>query len=457
MTDTHLNTSEAAKRLNLPNTATVRELIKAGKLPNAVQDKSNRWHIPIADIDAFLSNQTQSSTPTLTRMERIKSPLKQLGVVRIATILLFFFALISAVADFEGARQLISKLIPNQPFPEANDNETLIVIAAFHRSEGVIEVEANNEIRHAIQQNIDTLKLDNVRVEIDPTALRSEERDLAESLGKEHNASLIIWGSNTGVHLKVNFLNLKEPDFDSAEIKISETVKTQIANPEDYNQFIVDELPRQISFLSFFALGQIKYSQADYEGSLELIETAVNSLNNLPEVNNDLGLDNAYFRLGWLYQNDGQMVQAITNYDLALNLDPEIDAALNNRGVAYYYLEDYEQAIENYNQVIDLDSKNADAFNNRGIAYTLQEEYEKALVDYNQALILKPENVETLNNRGIAYHDMEEFELAIDDFNQAILLNSSLVEALVNRGNVYIELEVVPLEMMDKSNRLTSS
>ncbi len=215
------------------------------------------------------------------------------------------------------------------PFEPAADDQTLIVIATFYRAEGLLQnAEVHNEIRRAIQANIDELDLGNeVQVKVEPTILRTENRDEVEALGNQYNATLIIWGEETSTRIEVSFLNLKEPDFDAAETTISETESTQIAsiaNPEAYSTIVLEDLPGQISFLSFFALGQTAYSQENNEEAIVLLETAVTSLHNLNQLDNSaLQIDSAYFRLGWLYQIANKLSSAIANYDQAIAINPE--------------------------------------------------------------------------------------------------------------------------------------
>ena len=309
------------------------------------------------------------------------------------------------------------------PFLPAAEDETLIVVATFYRAEGLLQnAEVHNEIRRAIQANIEELGLaDTVMVKVEPTILRTENRDEAEALGNQYNATLIIWGEETSIRLEVNFLNLKEPDFDAAEATISETEKNQIAsiaNPDAYTAFVLEELPGQLSFLSLFALGQTEYSRNNYEVAITLIETAVAALpNSVLEKASELGLDDAYFRLGWLYQYGDQPVKAIADYDQAIRLNPENAVGYINRGVAYDDLGEYEQAIADYDQAIRLNPEDAVAYNNRGVAYSELEEYKPAIADFNQAIRLNPKDKAAYYNRGKAYYELGEYRPAIADYD----------------------------------------
>ena len=92
---------------------------------------------------------------------------------------------------------------------------------------------------------------------IDPnTVLTADQQAEAEIVGKRYNASMVIWGEDTGVELIASFLNLREPEFDAADVDIQETQRTQLANPSQYAEFVTRELPGQLAFLALFAVGQ---------------------------------------------------------------------------------------------------------------------------------------------------------------------------------------------------------
>lgn len=201
-------------------------------------------------------------------------------------------------------------------------SETLILVATFFVSAGNHDTLAHREIRDRIQEEAKNIEETKLRAEIEPAALASDQRTEAEALGTRYHASMVIWGDDTGARMTVNFLNLRQPDFKAATVTISETARTQIADPSAYHQFIVDDLPRQLTFLALFAVGQSYYSHQDYPHALADIEAAITSLGEKAE---PVGLADAYFRLGWLYQvpmpND--LSQAIANYTKAIAFNPD--------------------------------------------------------------------------------------------------------------------------------------
>jgi tetratricopeptide (TPR) repeat protein len=99
---------------------------------------------------------------------------------------------------------------------------------------------------------------------------------------------------------------------------------------------------------------------------------------------------------------------------------------------------DPEKAVEYYTKAIDLQKNNAELYNNRGTAYYNLEQYVLALDDFNKAINLKKDFVDAYNNRGGVFFMLGQHEAAIADFNKAISLKKDYADAYNNRGVVYI-------------------
>ncbi len=438
----YLTTAEAAVRLNLSEDA-VRELCKKGMLPGSSQEhKKGPWRIPREVVDTWPQAQVPNVPTTKTPVTRLldwwkNSPFKLLWAILVASIVLCGVA--NPIANFFNAtrqvRQWAYELRLTQDFPSESKGETLIVIASFYHSTGTQDTEAHNEIKQAIEKAKAELGFASLRVEVEPTHLQADDRAGAEAMGKRYNASIVIWGADTGVRVTVNFLNLKQPDFDAAQVKISETERTQLANPSAYARFVTQDLPGQLTFLSLFAIGQSYYSKKSYANSIPVIEEAIGAL--IPGAVVE-GLADAYFRLGWLYQvPTGNNDKAIANYDQAVKLKPDGAEAYNNRGLAYDDKGDYDRAIADFDQALKLKPDDAGVYSNRGLAYGLKGDYDRAIADFDQALKLKSDDAGVYNNRGNAYGDKGEFDRAIADFDQALKLKPDYVMAYNNRGNAY--------------------
>jgi Tfp pilus assembly protein PilF len=103
----------------------------------------------------------------------------------------------------------------------------------------------------------------------------------------------------------------------------------------------------------------------------------------------------------------------------AIQKDPGLAEAYNNRGNAYRDMEQYGLAMQDYNKAISLNPKLEKTFNNRGNIYFDQRNFEMAIEDYNRALALNPSYNLAYLNRGLAYHALKKNHLACPDFKKA--------------------------------------
>jgi len=156
-----------------------------------------------------------------------------------------------------------------------------------------------------------------------------------------------------------------------------------------------------------------------------------------------------HLELGDTYSEQEQWDEAIMEYNQAIELDPELAEAYNNRGAAYNEKKQWDLAITDLNKAIELDPEEAMAYNNRGNAYNGKEQWDLALADLNKAIELDPEEAMAYNNRGVAYNGKEQWDLAIADLNRAVGLEPELAEAYSNRGFAYCGVKQWDLAIAD--------
>ena len=147
-----------------------------------------------------------------------------------------------------------------------------------------------------------------------------------------------------------------------------------------------------------------------------------------------------YKRRGILFINLGRKEEALLDYDKAIDLEPEDVEAYNNRGLLFKDLRRNKEALSDYNKAIDLDSEYGSAYSNRGFLFEDLGRKEEALSDYNKAIDLNSEYFGTYINRGILYNVLGRKEEALSDYNKAIDLDSENAHAYNNRGNLLYEL-----------------
>ncbi len=327
----------------------------------------------------------------------------------------------------------------NRPLAFATEQagETLIIVAPFYHPNGVPDDDEAHLIKEAIRQQAQSLNVAHLRVEVDDgPPIRAENKDSARVLGERYQASMVIWGSNTRPQLTINYFHLRQPDFDAAQVKLQESGaqgRTQLVNPSAYAGFITNDAPKSMAFLSLFAVGQSAYINEDYARATQIIGKILDQLQDVHL--KPPGTADAYFRLGWLYDNSGKdFEQAIAAYTQAIKLDPTDAATYNNRGTARYTKGDLDGALADFTQAITLNPTDTAAYYNRGVARKAKGDLDSAIADYTQALTLNPTDAAAYSNRGVARAENGDFEGAIADFNQAIVLNPTDAAAYSNRG-----------------------
>jgi tetratricopeptide (TPR) repeat protein len=184
-------------------------------------------------------------------------------------------------------------------------------------------------------------------------------------------------------------------------------------------------------------LGALYGNKGMYDTALKNLTEALNLAIQLEDY---LLQSVAYSGRGDIYDDLEQYEKALTDYDQAIQLDPNNAYAFYNRGITYHKLDQYEKALADFDRAIKLDPDDARAFYYRSNVYHDLGWYEKALADYDQAIQLDPNNAYAYNNRGLTYHKLGEYEKALADYDRAIQLNPVDGITFYNRGFTYTDL-----------------
>ena len=148
-----------------------------------------------------------------------------------------------------------------------------------------------------------------------------------------------------------------------------------------------------------------------------------------------------YKNRGSLAYERGDYKDAITDYDIAIDKDPNYAEAYYLRGLTRRSLKQQKESIVDFTEAIDLDPKRAEAYYERGIAECLLERYEEAVVDSDGAIRLNPDYTKAYYVRGYAKYNMERYEESIVDFTSAIRLDPKHTESHYWRGLAKYRLE----------------
>ena len=144
--------------------------------------------------------------------------------------------------------------------------------------------------------------------------------------------------------------------------------------------------------------------------------------------------------LGISYEKLGQYQQAIGCYREALRIKPDDAKAWNNLGVSCEKLGQYQQAIGYYREALRIKPDYAYAWNNLGVSYEKLGQYQQAIGCYREALRIKPDIPSVWTNLGAAYVKFGEYPKAAEAYREAIRLKPGDAYAWNNLGVSCIKL-----------------
>jgi tetratricopeptide (TPR) repeat protein len=117
---------------------------------------------------------------------------------------------------------------------------------------------------------------------------------------------------------------------------------------------------------------------------------------------------------------------------------PSLDAESHiYRGHHNFLNGNYDEAISDYNRAIELNPEFSEAYYTRGSAYDRKGQYNHAIDDYTKAIELNPYFVEAYSNRGVANGIIGRYDRSISDLKKAIEIRPNFADSYYNRGSAY--------------------
>jgi tetratricopeptide (TPR) repeat protein len=179
----------------------------------------------------------------------------------------------------------------------------------------------------------------------------------------------------------------------------------------------------------FIALAIQKYNKQDYQGSLTNFDRAIQLNPNSAD---------AYTNRGILKADRLQDFQgALADLNRAIQLDPNHFNAYAGRGILKAdRFQDLPGGLADLDRAVRLDPTHFNAYANRGIIKVKLQDFQGALTDYNRAIQIDPNYVNAYANRGHLKAKLQDVRGAVDDYNRAIQLNPSHFNAYNGRGSL---------------------
>ena len=134
-----------------------------------------------------------------------------------------------------------------------------------------------------------------------------------------------------------------------------------------------------------------------------------------------------------VYENTGQLEQAMLQYQKALELMPTKPSLHRGLAGAYWKKRLYTAAEPHYKVVTANDATNLQAVYRLGLIFLIQELYEEAASQFKKVIELDATYVRAYGGLGVAYQKLEKFPEAIDAFEAVLRLepgNRNAIEML---------------------------
>ena len=189
------------------------------------------------------------------------------------------------------------------------------------------------------------------------------------------------------------------------------------------------------------------YSEKDSTKAIALYTQAI-------ENNPDLFF--AYNNRANLKGDLGDKEGAMKDYDIAIGIAPDEVIVFYNRGNLKKEIGDFIGAMRDYDKAIELDPNSAMCYNNRADLYIKMGELDKALEDIIIAIDKDKGNHIPYVTRGEIYLAMDKPNDAIRDFDHALSMKDDIKGAYENRAKCYMKLaesEEDPLKKAELINK----
>jgi tetratricopeptide (TPR) repeat protein len=142
----------------------------------------------------------------------------------------------------------------------------------------------------------------------------------------------------------------------------------------------------------------------------------------------------AHNNLGIALGEQGQLDEALHEYEEAIRLEPGYALAHNNLGLAFVGKGQRNEAIGQFQEAIRLKPGYADAHNNLGLVLGEEGQTDEALRQFQEAVRLQPDYAKARGNLGNVLAMKGQKDEALRQFQEAVRLSPDYAEAHNNLG-----------------------
>ncbi len=178
-------------------------------------------------------------------------------------------------------------------------------------------------------------------------------------------------------------------------------------------------------------IGQIYYETGQIDAAIRACRTALQFKKNrtdsesrgqLNPSNYDTFFSNVHANLATVYENTGQLGEAIRHYQEALELVPSQLSVHRDLAGAYWKKQRYTAAEPHYKQVITHDATDFQAIYRLGLMSLMKEDYLEAISLFKKVIAIEGTHVRAYGALGVAYQELGNIPEAIGAFERVLEL-----------------------------------
>ena len=236
--------------------------------------------------------------------------------------------------------------------------------------------------------------------------------------------------------LKIQNEKISSKSLEDGLLEVSVTIKALVeAEDEETLKKILADKQRVSD-----ATERYKKLQEEYDALKKQMEQLKKDYNSADEskkteIKKSIATNNKYFE-AFLALEEGNNAyfnqnyqRAISNYNRAININPNFAEAYNNRGNANVMIKNFQQAAQDYQNAINFNRVDSRIHSNLGSVYYMMKDYNSAVREYTNAINLNPNFETAYVSRAYAYSYLQQFKNSLEDVQFALKLNPSNNEA----------------------------
>ncbi len=183
---------------------------------------------------------------------------------------------------------------------------------------------------------------------------------------------------------------------------------------------------------ALYGIGSVYLNQNKNAEARQVFERCLKLKANYPET-----LPDAWNNLGVLATREGNVAQAIENFQQALKINPNHLLSLQNLGNAYRLQKQWADAREMLERALAVSPQDPEANYSLGMVFAQTDDTAKAYDYLQRALKARPVYPEALNNLGILFLVTHRRDDAVASFQQCIRVAPAFDQAYLNLARVY--------------------